>query len=97
VRLRFLRIAALELDQAVQWYESRSPDLGVAFRIEVNSAVALIIRFPEAWPVADGVRRCHVRRFPYALIYTIDGNDILVLAVAHLSRRPGYWRDRLRR
>ena len=97
MRLRFLRIAALELDQAVQWYESRVPGLGGAFRIEVNSAVDLIIRFPEAWPLAGGVRRCHVRRFPYALIYTIDGSDILVLAVAHLSRRPDYWRDRPRR
>jgi mRNA-degrading endonuclease RelE of RelBE toxin-antitoxin system len=36
-------------------------------------------------------------RFPYGLIYTIDNGDILVLAVAHLHRRPDYWRDRLER
>jgi len=48
-------------------------------------------------PAGRRVRRCRLSRFPYALIYTIDNGDILVLAVAHLQRRPDYWRDRLKR
>ena len=35
------------------------------------------------------------RRYPYGVIYTCVGRDVLVLAIAHLHRRPGYWRDRL--
>lgn len=57
-----------------------------------------VARNPEAWhPLGDGVRRCRLSRFPYGLIYAIDKDDIVVLAVAHLHRRPDYWRDRLRR
>ena len=49
-------------------------------------------------PLAEGIRRYRLSRFPYGLIYTINNDDILVLAVAHLHRlRPDYWRDRLNR
>jgi hypothetical protein len=41
-------------------------------------------------------RRCLLRRFPYGLIYALDQDDILILAVAHTRREPGYWRDRLK-
>jgi hypothetical protein len=57
-----------------------------------------IVRFPQAWhPLGEGVRRCRLSRFQYGLIYTVENGDILVLAVAHLHRRPDYWRDRLNR
>jgi hypothetical protein len=63
----------------------------------VLSAVDRIARFPEAWqPLGEGIHRCRLSRFPYG-IYTPDNGDILVLAVAHLHRRPDYWRDRLKR
>jgi plasmid stabilization system protein ParE len=98
VTIRFLEIAEIELDQAVRWYEAQAPGLGNAFLIEVLSAADRIARFPEAWhPLGEGVRRCRLSRFPYALIYAIDNRDILVLAVAHLHHRPDYWRDRLQR
>ena len=62
------------------------------------AATDRIVRFPEAWhPLGEEVRRCRLARFPYGLIYTIDKGDILVLVVAHLHRRPDYWRDRLQR
>ncbi len=95
---RFLAIAEIELDQAIHWYEAQAPGLGNAFLIEVLSATDRIARFPKAWHLLDeGVRRCRLSRFPYGLIDTIDDSDILVLAVAHLHRRPDYWRDRLKR
>jgi plasmid stabilization system protein ParE len=98
VTVRFLETAEIELDQALHWYESQAPGLGDAFLIEVLSAADRIARYPEAWqPLEEGVRRCRLSRFPYGLIYTIDHDDILVLAVAHLHRRPDYWRDRLTR
>ncbi|TMA93261.1 MAG: type II toxin-antitoxin system RelE/ParE family toxin [Deltaproteobacteria bacterium] len=41
------------------------------------------------------IRRCLIARFPYGLIYGIDGDTIVVVAVAHLHRRPRYWIDRI--
>jgi hypothetical protein len=71
--------------------------LGEAFLIEVLSAVHRISLYPEAWhPLDEDVRRCRLNRFPFGLIYSVENDDILVLAVAHLHRRPDYWRDRLK-
>lgn len=96
--IRFLKIAEIELDQAIQWYRAQAPGLDNAFLIEVLSAADSIERFPLAWhPLTEGVRRCRLNRFPYGLIFPIDNGDILVLAAAHLHRRPDYWRDRLKR
>ena len=96
--VRFLEIAEIELDQAIHWYREQAPGLGDAFLIEVLSATNRIARFPDAWhPLGEGLRRCRLSRFPYGLIYAVEHGDILVLAVAHLHRRPDYWRDRLQR
>jgi hypothetical protein len=96
VTVRFLEIAEIELDHAVQWYEAQAPGLGQTFLIEVLSAVDRIERFPAAWhPMGEGIRRCRLTRFPYGRIYATDSGDILVLAVAHLHRHPDYWRSRL--
>jgi hypothetical protein len=98
VTIRFLQIAEIELDEAIQRYESQAPDLGKAFLIEVLSAIQRISLYPDAWhPLEQDVRRCQLSRFPFGLIYTVEKGDILVLAVAHLHRRPDYWRDRLTR
>jgi toxin ParE2 len=71
--------------------------LGNAFLIEVLSAADRIARLPQEWhPPGEGLRRCRVSRFPHGLIYAIEDGDIMVLAVAHLHRRPEYWRDRLK-
>jgi toxin ParE2 len=97
VTVRFLQIAEIELDEAIHWYESQTPGLGDAFLIEVLSAVDRISLYPEAWhPLDEDVRRCRLSRFPYGLIYTVEKGDLLVLAVAHLHRRPDYWRDRVK-
>ena len=96
--VRFLEPAETELDQAVDWYESQTPGLGDASLIEVLSAVERMALYPQAWhPLDQGLRRCRLNRFPYGLIYAVENADILVLAVAHLHREPGYWRDRLKR
>jgi plasmid stabilization system protein ParE len=98
VTVRFLEIAEIELDQAIHWYGAQAPGLGNAFLIEVLSAADRMARFPEAWqPLGEGIHRSRLSRFPYGLIYTTDNGGILVLAVAHLHRRPDYWRNRLER
>lgn len=98
MKVRFLQIAEIELDDAIRWYEAQAPRLSDAFLVEVLSAADRITLYPEAWQLLEeGVRRCRLSRFPYGLIYAIENADILVLAVAHLHREPDYWRDRLKR
>ncbi|NUM53632.1 MAG: type II toxin-antitoxin system RelE/ParE family toxin [Candidatus Hydrogenedentes bacterium] len=65
------------------------------FLSEFEHAVDLLLRHPylgSAWRY--GKRRLHMRRFPYSIIYTVAGEQIQIFAVAHHSRRPGYWRKR---
>lgn len=85
-----------ELFSAIEYYEEREPGLGQQFSIEVTTAIANAADFPTAWPVIeDDIRRSHTHRFPYGILYSIEANSILVLAVMHLRREPGYWRSRL--
>jgi plasmid stabilization system protein ParE len=98
VNVRVLEVARQELDEAVSYYNSQVSGLGNAFLLEAVAAIERIRQFPDAWhPLGENLRRCRLRRFPYGLIYHADKSDILVVAVAHTHRRPGYWRDRLKR
>jgi plasmid stabilization system protein ParE len=94
--VRLLESAQVELDDAIAWYASQAPGLGDAFLIETLKTLKLIEQYPKAWhPLTQQVRRCRLRRFPYSVIYAQEGSDLLVLAVAHQHRKPGYWRTRL--
>jgi plasmid stabilization system protein ParE len=88
--------AELEYTEAIQFYDSRREGLGLAFVEEVEVAAGAIRRHPKSGlELVPGIRRKLLAKFPYALIYEEIGEEILVLAVAHLHRRPGYWLDRL--
>jgi plasmid stabilization system protein ParE len=85
-----------ELEQATAHYEKQREGLGEEFAQEVERTIQRILDFPEAWStLSSTVRRCRLDRFPYGIVYTIVGDDILIVAVMHLRRRPGYWKDRL--
>ena len=87
--------AETEFIEAVSYYEDREPGLGYDFSIQVFGAIQNIVTYPNAWPVVeDGIRRCLVNRFPYGVIYSIEGKEALILAVMHLRRHPGYWKNR---
>ena len=94
--VRLLESAQVELDDAIAWLASQAPGLGDAFLIETLKTLKLIEQYPKAWhPLTQQVRRCRLRRFPYSVIYAQEGSELLVLAVAHQHRKPGYWRTRL--
>lgn len=96
MRIRFLEIAEIELDEAVRFYNHELPGLGDEFIAEIMLALDRIARFPEAWhPCSKRTRRCQTRRFPYGVIYRHKENEILVIAIANLHRRPDYWQDRV--
>ncbi len=95
--VRFLKVAQVELREAVRFYESQAPGLGADFLLEVTAAVERITEFPVAWQTVDvELRRCQLGRFPYALVYSEEGDGILIVAVAHFHRRPENWQRRLR-
>ena len=83
---------------AALYYEAKRPGLGVEFVEEVEAGIAAIPEAAQRWPeLAAGVRRYRIRRFPYGLFYRVLAEDeVEIVAVADLRRRPGYWRNRLR-
>ncbi len=89
--------AAAEYDAAFDWYLGRSPDAALKFDAEVERAIAEIGRAPQRWARGShGTRRFLLRGFPFLLIYREQSAEsIQILAVAHTSRRPGYWKARI--
>ncbi len=95
--IRLLEPAQVELDEAIAWYAEQAPGLGDAFLIETLKVFKLVDQFPAAWhPLTPEIRRCRLKRFSYSVVYTQDGTDVLVLAIAHQHRKPNYWGGRLR-
>ncbi|MFQ5900996.1 MAG: type II toxin-antitoxin system RelE/ParE family toxin [Thermodesulfobacteriota bacterium] len=80
---------------ASRYYEERARGLGVEFLDEIEEGLTRIQQFPKAWSIYEGeYRRYILRRFPYGLIYRIESEKIFIIAVNHLNRRPGYWKNR---
>ena len=97
MRVRFLEIAEIELDEAIRFYNYEASGLGDEFLAEILGALDRIAKFPEAWhPCTRRTRRCQTRRFPYGVVYQIREEEILVIAIANLHREPNYWEDRLK-
>lgn len=92
--LKFLAAAQQELDEAHDWYELQTAGLGRQLIAEVLVAARRIMIFPASChEVAPEIRRCLIRRFPYALIYRIAGDELLILAMMHQHRKPRYWQE----
>ena len=87
--------ALREYQDAVKWYNSQAPGLGDEFIEEVEYMIDLVLQYPDAWPAfTDDTRRVFLHRFPYAIIYRKKQKFIQIIAVMHMKRKPGYWKDR---
>ncbi|MDP2811293.1 MAG: type II toxin-antitoxin system RelE/ParE family toxin [Rhodocyclaceae bacterium] len=96
MKIRYLAVAHEEIREAADYYAMISPGLGKAFRRELRQLMRLVATLPLAWPPSGpGTRKCLLTRFPYPVIYAPLPGELLVLAVGHQHRRPGYWRERL--
>ena len=96
MRYEFHPEALEEYREAAGWYGNREPGLAIRFVGEVEDAIHRILDAPDRWRVIDeDVRRCLTHIFPYAILYTIESEFVLILAVAHCSREPGYWKERI--
>jgi plasmid stabilization system protein ParE len=96
MRYEFHPEALEEYRQAALWYAEREPELGLQFIGSVEDAIKRVVDAPSRWRVIEeDVRRCLTRVFPYALLYTIEDDFLLIVAVMHCSREPGYWKIRI--
>lgn len=85
-----------DIREAYLWYEARRDGLGDDFLLCLEAAFELIQESPSRYPTIDqGVRRILVRRFPFAVLYLIQGDTIIVFAIFHCHRNPRTWRMRL--
>lgn len=87
--------AEAEITNAAAWYERRQSGKGAEFERAITAAKARIVDAPAAGAPRGRFRGCIVHGFPYTLIYSHNGN-VTIFAIAHMSRRPGYWRARLK-
>ncbi len=96
--VRYHEAAEEELLNEIGYLELRAKGLGQRFFAEVRRAESLIAQFPEAGgEIRPGIRKRLLRKFRYSLIYSIEQDSLLILAVAHQSRRPGFWVGRVSR
>lgn len=96
MKVRFLKLADQEVDAPVIWYDEQTPGFGVQFLDELDRVVRLVRSYPLSAPqIEPEIRRFLFTRFPYSLIYGIDQDEIIVIAVAHQHREPRYWAARV--
>jgi len=96
VTVEVLAEAEEELSEAALWYESKQPGLGVRFRDEIAHIVSRIAEDPTLWREREGgYRRVNCPVFPYFDAYIIRNQRIVIAAVGHGHRKPGYWKSRV--
>jgi hypothetical protein len=95
---RFLSPAEEEMSEASVFYDAASSGLGNDFLDDVQQAIDRLREYPQAGKVATSrLRRMLLHRFPFSIIYSVETDLILVVAIAHHGRRPGYWQSRVDR
>lgn len=95
MNIRFLSIANQEVTDAAAWYEEQAGGLSRIFLDELDRVVRLVRNYPRlGTEIEPEIRRFLLSRFPYSLVYGIDQETIVVIAVAHQHRHPRYWVDR---
>lgn len=91
----YLPGARRDFDESFDWYAERSPRSAERFTDAVDAALVRIAANPTQFASADGMHReCPVKKFPFRVVYRLVDNRVLVVAIAHAKRRPGYWRNR---
>jgi len=94
VNLRFLDKAEEEMTAAARIYEDQAAGLGERFLDEVEGCVDLLLDRPFIGRPIGEFRRFPLRKFPFTLIYVLEDDILVVVAVSHHRRRPGYWMER---
>lgn len=92
MKVVFSKLANLELEDAIAYYELELSGLGINFKKEVRKNIERIKKFPEAASIERGeIRKSLLHKFPYKILYSIESDHIFIIAIAHQHRRPDYW------
>jgi len=84
------------MTEAAIFYENASRNLGIDFLADIHRVIDLLRTYPSlGHSVGSSLRRAMLTRFPFTLIYAVEPEAILIVAVAHQRRRPEYWKDRI--
>ena len=98
MNLEFFEEASEEVEQHRAWYRERSETAEAAFLRELDRAIELVLESPGRWPrYLAGTQRYVFRSFPFSLVYFAENETLIVVAIAHGKRRPGYWTKRLKK
>ena len=93
--VKFHPDAESEMIEAAAFYEGQQSDLGRRFLASVQDAVNRIILNPHLYPTVElDIRRCLTKTFPFGVIFRERSDRIIIMAIMHLHRDPGYWKDR---
>jgi len=96
MKIEYLKLAKLEFHDAISYYETEQKDLGKKFESNIKSSINRIKRFPTAYvKIQDEVRKCVLHKFPFNIMYSIEENHIVIIAIAHHHRKPDYWIERI--
>lgn len=94
--VEFIDEAIKELSETALWYESKEAGLGTRFRDEISHVASRVKEDPLLWRERDGgYRRVNCPVFPYFIAYIIRAEKIIIVAVGHGHRKPGYWKSRV--
>jgi plasmid stabilization system protein ParE len=99
MKVRFLEGARKDITDAENWFEAEEAGLGSRFVDKVEDAVSQIMQHPMmGTPANETLRILHLRGFPYSVVYAVKtvANEILIVSIAHQSRKPGFWLGRMR-
>ena len=96
MNVRFLSLTQREIDEVVAWFDEQVEGKGTDFLDELDRVIRRVKAYPFAsTQIEPDIRRCLFARFPYSLIYGIEEQTIVIIAVAHHRRTPRYWVDRV--
>jgi len=91
----FCSAAEVDYTESLCWYTERSVDAATKFEAELDRAINEIASDPERFPQCDDRHRFFLmRRFPFQVIYRLQDDDVIIIAIAHTSRTPSYWANR---
>ena len=92
----YLPEARRDFDESFDWYAARSTQAAIQFAHAIDVALSAVVADPERFSAVDDLHRaCAVRLFPFQIVYRVVDDRVVVVAIAHAKRCPGYWRDRI--
>jgi plasmid stabilization system protein ParE len=95
MHVKIIDAAELELHDGFEYYENQTNGLGKNLINDFRQSLERILNYPEAFTqVQNNIRKCRLKKFPYSIIYALEENLIIILAIAHHHRNPEYWISR---